>query len=543
MSAAGFVVLAALIGSAPLGETKGTRIVLLASPAPAPEAGAVAAFVASLASQPGVSVVVVPSQTPALEEQLGREIDEALVGVQEAYRRLDLTEATRLLQALENARLSELGCHERMGHAARLSFWLGVVYAAKKDVAKANDRFAMALSIDPTYVIDTRYFPPATVAVFEDVRRRLSSIPTGGMSLSTEPEEASVYLDGKLINRAPVTLTATEGDHLVCVRRPGWHDWAARLHLTAGHVDTQRVYLQRGTPQEVAAALKVTLDAPVLRLASPAHVAALGEAFSADLVAVLDGPGQVTWRVVATPSEPHQIEHQAPWSVEALASEFLSQITPTSSVSPSRRRLELQLTASGGLAFGLSSASIVGGRLGLWWNVVPSMGVGVGAGFNKGFGTLNFVHADAATVALATAAENLEVPLSAGARWAPVQTSGFRLTVALNATFRALSWSTPSIVLPPPASVPFTVIIPQPFSTVASSTLGPHAGLQAHVTLGPGVALVFGLDYGFEWALTPPGLSVDLLSRTGAGVSKGALTSETTRQVASLEVGVEVGLG
>ena len=557
MGATAVVLLASLIAAAPSSPGPTAKVLLLPLPADA-TADARALFealAARLASQRGLTLLPAPrlsaESSIAGDERLRTEIDEALTRVQDAYRRLDVDEATRLLQSLENARLSELGCPERIALAGRISFWLGVVYVAKKDTARAQERFSTVLSIDPATTIDAKYFPPATVALFEKVRKSLGAAQTGGLSLSAEPEGARVYVNGKLAGQVPVTLTAADGDHFVCVRRIGWKDWAARLHLSAGRVDTQRIYLQRASPDEVAHQLGVVFASGPARLDDAAHLDALGGALSADVVAEVHPPATLAWREVKAPGEPHEFtapSAEAP--AETVAQELAVALGEALGVRPAAverpaeptgltRRFDLDAAATGGLTFAMGRGGFFGGRVGFWWTVKPTLGFGLRAGVSKGFGDLGLFDPNPAEkLIIGTAAANLEVPLSVALRWHLVRAGEFRLSFEANATLRLLSYGTPMVMPNLPAAVPMVTIPPVP--PLAFSSLGPHVGLSASYALRPAVALVFGVDYGLELALARPDVAAVLLPRGGGAPLNIRLTSELLRHVLTFDLGVQL---
>lgn len=548
------VVLLALLGAAPAAPTK---VLLLPLPADASD-GARAlhdALTATLISQRGLSLVSAPGLEPessiAGDERLGVEIDEVLARVQDAWRRLDVEEATRLLQSLENARLSELGCPERIALAGRISFWLGIVYATRKDTARATERFSTVLSIDPGWPIDPKYFPPATVTLFEKVRKALGAARTGGLSLSTEPEGARVYLNGKLAGQAPVTLTAADGEHFVCVRRAGWKDWAARLHLSAGRVDTQRIYLQRATPDAVARQLAAVLGIGPVRLDDAAHLEALGAALAVDVVVDLRAPATLAWRSVLAPAEPHQLV--AP-SAGALAQTVAGELAvalaealgvrapvPQTSVEGPVvvRRFDVEGRLYGGLVFTMGRGGFFGAQLGFWWNASPSFGVGLRAGVAKGFADLGLFDPNPVEkLVVATAVENLEAPFSFGVRWHAIHANAFRLSLEANATLRLLNYAGPTVIPNLPLAVPLvTIPMPQPLSP---TTLGPHVGLSASYAVQPGVALTAGLEYGLEVALSRPEVGAVIMPRGGGPTMPIRLTSESIRHVLSLDLGVQL---
>lgn len=525
-----------------------TRVLLL--PADGAAARAVAdALAPRLAALPQVTLLAPEALTglaaPKADDALSGEIDRALKGVQDAYRRLDLDEATRLLQSLENARLSELGCPERIGLAAKISFWLGVVSAAHKDPVHAAERFSTVLSIAPDHPIDRAYFPPQTVALFEQVRKTLSAAPTGGLSLSADPAAAEVFLDGRRAGQAPVTVTASAGDHFVCARRVGWRDVAARLRLSAGKVDTQALYLQRASPEEATRQLAALLGGRPARLDEPAHVEALGATLGADVVLELRPPSTLAWRSARAAAEPHQVsagpEATSPEQVAAALAAALGQalgVQPPAPVEPvepaapsSRFELHAALSTDVQLTFG--HGVMLGARVGGYWNVQPFLALGVRAGFGKFAGDVGFVQVPVAgpihpVIGLANG--GVDLPLSLEVRLHVVRTPKFRLSAWAGATVRLDTYGPP---LPGPTAPNVAEIVPA--APLALGLLGPHGGLVAGYTVHSRVNVVLGVEYGYELLLGRPALTASLRP---SGTLQ--LAPELARHLLSFDLGVLV---
>ncbi len=555
MTATAALVLLSMLGVSPVAASpKATRVLLLPLPPDAdPNRQAIHdALAARLAATPGLTRVPadrLKAMPPPVDDgALAAEIDQTLSRVKDAYRRLDIEEATRLLQSLENARLSELGCPERIALAGEISFWLGVVYAAKKDTAHATDRFASVLSVDPARRIDRAYFPPQTVALFESVRRRLDAAPTGGLSLSAEPEAAQVFLDGRAAGQAPVTLTASGGDHFICVREVGWKDWAARLRWTAGKVDTQKIYLQRAAGDDASRQLAVVLSGRPPRLDQPGHVEALGAALSADVVAELEGQSRLAWRAVLAPAEPHDFsapaeDASAEQTAEALVVGLVgglglaSPAAPEPALPPSPPRFELEVTLLGGVPLSLGKGELVGGQVGLWWYPLEALGVGLRAGVGKSFSDVGLIDPGVGLV-VATAPGQVDAPFSLDLRWSFVHTPAWRVGLEAGARLRLDTYGPPVPLTNPSPMAPIVTIpgAPTPLSLIL---LGPHLTAGAAYAVSPAVGLTLGVDYGAEFALQPAE-AVASIKVGSANPRTTPVRSDSLRHLLSLDLGVVI---
>ncbi|MBI5545935.1 MAG: PEGA domain-containing protein [Deltaproteobacteria bacterium] len=446
-----------------------------------------------------------PTKRP---DDLRVELDSALRRVREAYRRLDIDEATRTLQSLENARLSMLACPENIEFASQLSLWLGVMYAASRDGAHASERFRTALFIDPLRTIDTTYFPPQTVALFEKIRGNLEAMPTGGLSLSSDPEAAHVFLDGEDMGTEPLTLNAAEGDHFLCVRRLGSRDWAARVRVTAGKVETQRIYLQNASPQETAGQIVALLaGAQAIDLHNSTHVRALGAALGADILATPRLPATLIFRLVREPSRERRLEGRAGLAgPEEIAGNLVGMLEqdlavdlergappgPASPTPTSRRKLALELGLGG--AYLPPSGGSAGISLGASYLLAPSVAVAVSAGGSWPAARVNLNDpVIPAKNALGSAGESYELGAELGLRWEPIGTERLRMLVALSARLCHVQAGAPQDE---------NADLVEPRTPFSVTYLGPRVGMGAAFALSARIDLLALASYALEARLS-----------------------------------------
>lgn len=212
-----------------------------------------------------VAVSVVSSAPLGEQDQeLRAELRAAVERSTAFYRRLAFAEAIQALQRFEATRQGLLACPENTQPAAELNLWLGALFASANDRGRARERFTAALDINPRLSIDRSFFPPPIISLYEEVRSSYGSRASGGFSVSTEPPGAEVFLDGKRAGTTPLTVTAGEGEHAVCIRHRGHHDWAARLRVTAGRVDSHSVFLKLDPAQAAAVSARpeVSIESP-----------------------------------------------------------------------------------------------------------------------------------------------------------------------------------------------------------------------------------------------------------------------------------------
>ncbi|MBX7101928.1 MAG: tetratricopeptide repeat protein [Myxococcaceae bacterium] len=129
---------------------------------------------------------------------------------------------------------------------ARVHLLRGQCFAAKGDLGKAEDAFALALEASPLASLDASRVDPSVVRLLDALRERL----TGTVQVASEPAGAALELDGQARGEAPQELTVPLGRHEVRAR---WKDGTAQATVV---VHARRV-------QSVMLALAVAPAAPV----------------------------------------------------------------------------------------------------------------------------------------------------------------------------------------------------------------------------------------------------------------------------------------
>lgn len=171
----------------------------------------------------------------------------------EARRLLDTLEYERVLSAVDALmpQLAKAGASDSGRVAlvtalelrARAHFTLGGELAAIED-------FTQLLSIEPGHVMSAQV-SPRIAALLERVRTTV----VGSVSLTLEPPDLALEVDGRPISSSPLALTA--GEHRVTATRAGYRSHAGVLVVTAGILQPLEVRLER-----VSAALTVITSPP-----------------------------------------------------------------------------------------------------------------------------------------------------------------------------------------------------------------------------------------------------------------------------------------
>ncbi|MBI5481404.1 MAG: PEGA domain-containing protein [Deltaproteobacteria bacterium] len=483
-------------------------------------------------------------------DELRREVDESLGRVREHYRRLAVEDALRLLQEVENARLNALACPESAELAAQLSFWMGVVQAATQDPGRARERFLSSLFVDARRPIDAAYFPPETVALFEKVRADLGATPTGAISLTSDPDGAEVYLDGRRAGLTPLTVNAPEGYHLLCVRRIGSRDWAARVRIAAGRVETQRVFLVHAASSELASQLVALLaGSGSVDFANPAHIEAVGAAVGADVVVRVMPAGGLEYRRVARPAELRRVAGPAATAgaervAEAVVAQLENELAPPPPPPPAPaagqpRAVDLELWLSGSVAAAAGTGALGGMSVGLRIALRRSLALAVRLGFAAPGASVALVD-PAVDTQVALVEGSFEIPGKIELRWTPFERRSWRPFAALGLDVRYGAFSAPRFTLPLGSAAIFTPL-PTDLGSRSALLIGPAAGLGAAVALGRKWDLVMSLGYALDFYVAGPKANTLFRLKDDPPTSQRPVTLEpgqARRHVVTFEAGI-----
>jgi len=119
----------------------------------------------------------------------------------------------------------------------------------------------------------------ATISV--TLTRPTLTILPGGITISTEPSGAEVWVDGALKGTTPLDLSnVTEGNHTVEVRKDGYEPVLENVTVTGGaNATVERVLAPGTTPGTPAETLSGTLPVAPTRIAFPPGALLLALAF------------------------------------------------------------------------------------------------------------------------------------------------------------------------------------------------------------------------------------------------------------------------
>lgn len=140
--------------------------------------------------------------------------------------------------------------------------WLGEVYTLTGIVAAQSGRaelaehaLSAAATVDPGRGLRAAEAPPQVVERAAAIARATAAGPVGTFEVRTDAAGARVYLDDRPLGRAPATVRAPVGRHVLRIEAPGHLAWGEAFDLLEGQRPPVRVELSPTPAVERARAL------------------------------------------------------------------------------------------------------------------------------------------------------------------------------------------------------------------------------------------------------------------------------------------------
>ncbi|MBC7794892.1 MAG: PEGA domain-containing protein [Clostridia bacterium] len=148
----------------------------------------------------------------------------------EAYDSLDLDQAIEHL----NGALRELERRAYAVHDIRqvsdILMLLGATHILRSEEIKGRERLAQAMTFNPQIDPDPAIFNPNMRTIFKSAQAIVNKARKGSIAVSTIPSYGEVFVDGRFVGIAPVTIDlALEGRHYVRVIRDGYREFGTVL--------------------------------------------------------------------------------------------------------------------------------------------------------------------------------------------------------------------------------------------------------------------------------------------------------------------------
>lgn len=169
-------------------------------------------------------------------EQVNSEAEDAVILAKEHYYNFDHKEAlaqiSRAIKILENngQNISANGSMLRDAYVtAGVIEKLGL---KRDDFAVTN--FKSAILIDPQYKLDEKGFSPTVISLFEKVKSEMTDLPSGTISVNTDPKAAEVFVNGILKGLTPISISEPAGEYIVAIKTNKYRSFEKDVVVKAG---------------------------------------------------------------------------------------------------------------------------------------------------------------------------------------------------------------------------------------------------------------------------------------------------------------------
>ncbi len=189
----------------------------------------------------------------------------------DAYDSLDLDQAVEYL----NGALRELERRAYVVHdikrVSEILMLLGATHILRGEDAKGRERLAQAITLDGAAEPDPTIFNPSMRTIFKSAQASVNKARKGSIAVSSNPSYGEVFVDGKFVGIAPVTVDSTlEGRHYVRVIREGYREYGTVISVK-GNAEASEVAELAPSPKldEYEHLVNLTIDARNEVMAKP----------------------------------------------------------------------------------------------------------------------------------------------------------------------------------------------------------------------------------------------------------------------------------
>jgi len=153
------------------------------------------------------------------------QIDQGRLLLQEGQKALTALELTTAIKKLGQAVevLSKVLPYVKKQELADAMMALGASHFENGDKKEAKRTFERLITWRSDYKVDLSKYPPAILAVVEDVRKEVEREKRGSLEIRSEPSGAQAYVDGRYIGVTPCFADGLiVGEHWVTLKKEGY---------------------------------------------------------------------------------------------------------------------------------------------------------------------------------------------------------------------------------------------------------------------------------------------------------------------------------
>jgi hypothetical protein len=196
----------------------------------------------------GSLVPPAPTEPPDAGADRARE---ALSAAQEAYLLTSFSACVDTVRAVASSAAHTL-VRTEPSLVVELELWAGACDLLAGNRDSARQAFRRALGLRPEAELPAG-LPPEVVAAFEAVAREARGQLPSSRTLTSDPPDARLELDGRPAGRTPVTVTLSSGSHFLRLERTGFNRWVGVLDVSGQDFQAPpTVVLQRSEGDDLA---------------------------------------------------------------------------------------------------------------------------------------------------------------------------------------------------------------------------------------------------------------------------------------------------
>jgi hypothetical protein len=173
--------------------------------------------------------------------------------IKEAYASSDYETALKIIETDEQRILGEAISRDPIPALAELSQWRGIIAAALNNQDEAVRWFRAAYRFNPAWTIDKKLASPRVRSMVKKAKREPSE--TGWLKVNTDPEDATVSIDGGEARPANDKVKLTVGTHLVMITAPKRKPYAELIEISQGDPTRIEISLDHESTLDRAARL------------------------------------------------------------------------------------------------------------------------------------------------------------------------------------------------------------------------------------------------------------------------------------------------
>jgi hypothetical protein len=122
-----------------------------------------------------------------------------------------------------------------------------MTYQALGKIREAAGQYRMVLLLNPERALDEAQVNPVVIDRFSRVRQELLTSVKGSLSLVATPPGGQVFMDGRPVGYAPVTIAGVyPGEHYFSLQTDGYKTWFGILKVPPGGLETREVFPVEG---------------------------------------------------------------------------------------------------------------------------------------------------------------------------------------------------------------------------------------------------------------------------------------------------------